>query len=112
MHGPGRQFFSGSALAVNQDRALGGSNCADRLLQLLHRRTDTYNIVERISRRSIPFKREILPAEVNLLQRPADGELDLIYQSWRLANVVGRAARLHRRHCSFVVVDCGDQNDR
>ena len=62
MHRPGDQLFSGSTLAVDQDRALGGSHGADGLLELFHRRAHADDVVQRIAGGGIALERKILPA--------------------------------------------------
>ena len=53
MHGAGDEFFAGSAFAVNENRAAGGGNGADGLLQFLHGGADADDVVERVARGGI-----------------------------------------------------------
>jgi hypothetical protein len=58
----GHQFFTGTALAVNQNRAGSGSDCAEGLLQLLHRGAGADDVVERVVRSSVAAQGEVLLA--------------------------------------------------
>ena len=113
MHGAGNQFFAGAALAVNQDRALGGGNGTDGLLQLLDRRTGAYDVVQRVARGGITLESKVLAAERDFFER-LGGWPSLISSTIarRLANIVGRASGLDRLHRGFVIVHGGDQDDR
>src|SRR4051794_21309887 len=92
MDGTRDQFFSGTALAFNQDRALRGGDGANGLLQLFHGPADTDNVVERIAGRGIALEREVLTAESNFFQGAVDGQLDFVEQGGRLTDVVGCAS--------------------
>ena len=112
MHGAGDQFLAGSAFAENQDRAAGGGDGADGLLQLFERGTDADDVVERVARGRVAAQRKVLPAERNFRERARDREFDFVDQSRTFADVIGRAARFHRLHGRFVVIHRSHQDDR
>jgi hypothetical protein len=97
---------------MNQDSARRRSDGAYRLLELLHGRAGTDDVIERVVRCSIAAQGEILFAESQLFEHPADGEPDLIDQTGTLANVIGGSSRFDRFHRSFVVIHRSDENDR
>src|SRR5208283_4125997 len=107
MHGAGDEFFTGSALAIDEDRAAGGRNGADGLLQLFQSRTYADDVVERVARGRVTAQGKVLAAEGNLGKRAGYSKFDLVHEARTLADVVGRAARFHRLHGGFVVVDRG-----
>src|SRR5437868_1114661 len=106
------QFFAGTTFSLNQYRARGGRNRSDCLLQLLHGRTRSNNVVQRIACGGIAPEGEVLLAEHELLDRPIDGQLDLVYKSRALTNVIGSASSFDRFHRSFIIIDCRNQNNR
>ena len=89
---------------------MGGGYSADGVFQLLHRGTDAYDVIQRIPSVGIALESKILPAEVHLLQRAIDGELDFIHQARRLANVIGGSASFHGFDGGFIVVHRGDED--
>src|ERR1700674_2933920 len=112
MDGSRNQFFTGSTFTVDQNRAAGGGDGADGLLQFFERRTCTDDVVKRVARSRVAAEGKVLAAERYFRERAGNGEFDLVHQSRTLADVIGRAARLDRLHGSFVVIDRGHKNDR
>src|ERR1019366_5469754 len=111
MHGAGYEFFTGSAFAIDENRAAGGSYGADGLFQLLQRGTYSDDVVERVARGRVAAQGKILTAERNPGERAGDGEFDLVHEAGTLADVIGRAAGLDRLDGGLVVVDGSHQND-
>ena len=66
VNGAGHQFFTGAALPVDQNRAGGGGDGANRLLELLHGRAGADDVVERIAGGGVAAQREILLAEIQV----------------------------------------------
>src|SRR3984893_921873 len=112
MDGPCNQFFTGSTFAVDQNRAAGGGDGADGLLQFFERRTCTDDVVKRVARGRVAPEGKVLAAERYFRERAGNGEFDLVHQSRTLADVIGPPPRLDRLHGSFVVIDRSHQNDR
>ena len=63
VNGARNEFFTGAALAVNQNRAGGGGDGAYRLLQLLHGPAGADDVVERVAGGGIAAQRKVLLAE-------------------------------------------------
>src|ERR1700686_5092522 len=105
MDGPCNQFSTGSTFAVDQNRAAGGGDGADGLLQFFARRTCTNDVVKRVWRGPVAPEGKVLAAERYFRERAGNGEFGLVHQSRALADVIGGAARLDRVHGSFVVID-------
>src|SRR5208282_1302005 len=112
MHGAGNQFLTGSALAIDQNRAAGGGDGADGLLQLFERWAGADDVVERVACSRVAPQREVLTAERDFRKRARDGQFDLVDKAGTLADVIARAARLHRLHSRFVVIDRSHQDYR
>ena len=111
MDGARSQLFAGSALALNQNRAAGGGNGPDGLLQLLHGGAGADNVVERIVGGGIAPEREILPIQALALHGPSYGKAHIVHQPWAFADVIGRSARFHGFDGRFIVIDRGNQDD-
>ena len=112
MDGAGYQFFTGAALAVNQDGAGGGSDGAQSLFQLLHGRARADDVVERVVGSGVAAQGKVLLAQRQFFENAIDGQFDFVDQAGTFANVIGRASGFHGFHRGFVVVDRRDQDDR
>src|SRR5262249_18296586 len=112
VHGARDQFLAGAALAVDQDRAVGRSDGADGLLELLHSAAGADDIVQRVAGRGVTPESEVLLAEGRLFEGPVDGQLDFVDQSGALTDVIGGATSPDGLDGSLVVIDGGDQNNR
>ena len=111
MNGAGNKLFAGAALAMDQHRARSRRDRTHGLLQFLHRRAGSDDVVERVAGGGIAAQGKVLLAEDQFLKGAVHRQLDLIDQARILADVVGRASGLHRLHRGLVVIDSSDQDD-
>src|SRR4030095_2822708 len=84
VYGPGNQLLTSTTFAVDQNCALGRSYGTNGLLQPVHGRARTHNVVQRVACGSVALKSEILTTQRKLIQSALDGKFDLIHQCRRL----------------------------
>ena len=104
------EFLAGAAFALDQDGAVGVGDFGDEVVDLLHpsaRADDVFKAVFFLD--DLP-QVSVLADEALVIQRPLDGELELIDLE-RLGDVVVRA-ELHRFDRGFDRLVGGDQDDR